>query len=330
MTGDSRRVVTALVAAGLVDPARSAEAESVVSGTVSGTPTASSTRSGLAEIAGYVGGALVLAAVGLFLAQEWSALSDTAQVLTLTLIALLLLGAGVLVSRVGSGYAELRAGSDDVRRRLTSALLTGGSLAAALAAGVQATVQGGDSSWPGLVGGLTMLVLAGGGYVYAPSALGQLAAAGAAITTIVSGLGVVDAEGGSALWPGLLVLGLGLGWVALTESGRFHEPVLARAVGTAMAVVGAQLPLLDGDLHNVAYGLTTLVALLGFAGYLRTPSWPYLVGGVAGITLVVPEAVIDWTEGSLGLAGGVLVAGLALLGASLAGFRLRRAAAEPE
>jgi hypothetical protein len=52
------------------------------------------------------------------------------------------------------------------------------------------------------------------------------------------------------------------------------------------------------------------------------------VVGVLGITVVVPEAVTDWTDGSLGVAGGVLVAGLALLGASLAGLRVKQEAAD--
>ena len=70
------------------------------------------------------------------------------------------------------------------------------------------------------------------------------------------------------------------------------------------------------------------VAVVAFVLYMRTVAWPYLVVGVAGITLVVPEAVIDWTGDSLGPAGGVLIAGLTLLGASLAGFRMRQEATE--
>jgi hypothetical protein len=84
----------------------------------------------------------------------------------------------------------------------------------------------------------------------------------------------------------------------------------------------------DGSYANLAYALLFAVAVAGFAMYLRTAAWPYLVGGVLGITIVVPEAVIDWTGGALGPAGGVLLAGLALLGASLAGFRMHQEAAD--
>lgn len=114
----------------------------------------------------------------------------------------------------------------------------------------------------------------------------------------------------------------------LTETGRFHEPSVARLTGMAGALFGAQIARADGSFANLAYALLLVVSVAAFAMYLRTAAWPYLVGGVLGITIVVPEAVIDWTGGALGPAGGVLLAGLALLGASLAGFRMHKEVAE--
>ena len=46
------------------------------------------------------------------------------------------------------------------------------------------------------------------------------------------------------------------------------------------------------------------------------------------MTLLVPEVVADWTGGSLGAVGGVLVAGVTLLLASFAGYRLRAEATD--
>ena len=57
-------------------------------------------------------------------------------------------------------------------------------------------------------------------------------------------------------------------------------------------------------------------------------AWPYLAGAVVAVTLVVPEAVSDWTDGSLGAVGGVLVAGVTLLVASFAGYRIRAEATD--
>ena len=48
----------------------------------------------LVEVAGYLGGALVVAALGLFLADSWVDLGDAGQVAALVVITLLLAGAG--------------------------------------------------------------------------------------------------------------------------------------------------------------------------------------------------------------------------------------------
>ena len=67
-----------------------------------------------------------------------------------------------------------------------------------------------------------------------------------------------------------------------------------------------------------------LVAAAAFAVYVVRPAWPYLALGVVAVTLVVPEALLDWTDNDLGPAGAMLVTGMTLLAASLLGFRLRR------
>ena len=335
MSNTAEHVVTTLVASGLVHPARAREAEAVTARALGEVqrpkPARVTTRGRLVEIAAYVGGALVLASVGLFLAQEWVDFSVSAQVVTLAAIALLLSVAGVVASRVGGGYAELRAGRDDVRRRLTSALLVGAALAGAFAVSQMVSIDIDDyaSSMPVLAGSLTMLVLAALGYGYASSALGLLAVAAAGLTAIFNGLAELDDAGERSLLPALSMLAFAVVWLLLTETHRFYEPMVARTVGMAVALLGAQLALV-GDYATLAYASTLAVAVAGFAMYLRTAAWPYLVGGVLGITIVVPEAVIDWTGGALGPAGAVLVAGLTLLGASLAGLRVRKEVEQPD
>jgi hypothetical protein len=122
---------------------------------------------------------------------------------------------------------------------------------------------------------------------------------------------------------GVSLLLVAVVWLALTETGVFHERTIARTFGVVLALLGAQVPALDGTHSWLGYLLTAAVALAGIVVYLRRAAWPYLAVAVLAVTLVVPEAVSDWTEGSLGAVGGVLVAGITLLGASLAGYRLR-------
>ncbi len=346
-TAAAERVVGDLISAGLVDPGAAGAAQDVVahaleraagsSPTESVAPTTTvqgvqgaqgrrgEMRTLLAEIAGYLGGALVVAAAGLFLAREWSRLSDRAQLLTLLAVTLLLLGAGLVVSRVGGGYAELRDGRDHVRRRLTSALLTAGALAAGVTVGRQVDIlQDRSTSWPVLLGALAAVAVAAAAYGYAPSALGQVAMVAGGLTAVVAGWEIATDGGDSSLGPGLLILGLGVLWLTLAEAGIFREQVVSRSLAVALALLGAQMPAFDGRHGAVAYTALAAVAVLGFVLYLRTVAWPYLVAGVLGTTLAVPEAIIDWTEGSLGVAGGVLVAGLALLAASAVALRVKR------
>ena len=346
-------VVADLVSAGLLERTRAEEAERVVARTLAGntardvpaavpppasTPAAPTTvarpgtRNLLVEIAGYVGAALVLTALALFVAQYWADFSDAGRVVTLASTAVLLLAAGLVLARVGSGPAALRDGRDDVRRRLTSAVLTAAALAGALTVGLQLSLLVDDpgSGWPGFAGASAMVLLTIIGYRYVPSGLATAAIAVAGVTAVMNGWSAVDERQRSAVGPAVAMIVFGVLWLLVAERGWFRERVTGRALGMGIVLFGAQLPLSDGDHSNVAYAFTFAVAVAGFAMYVRTVSWPYLLGGVAAVTLVVPEAVIDWTGGALGPAGGVLVAGLTLLGASVAGFRLRQEAGEPE
>jgi hypothetical protein len=84
------------------------------------------------------------------------------------------------------------------------------------------------------------------------------------------------------------------------------------------------LPVFAYDFDELGYALTAAVAVVGFVGYLSTRSWSVLAVAVLATTLVVPEALHDWTNGSVPAAGSLLIAGLTLLGASAIGLRLRR------
>ncbi len=339
MTNTNARVpdvVTALVSAGLVHSDRAAEARDVVTRALGEPATRSGgLRSKLAEIAGYVGGGLVVAAVFLFVAQQWEDFSDGAQVAILGGIAVLLTITGTVVSMLMGGYEELATGRDEVRRRLSSALLTAAGLAAAFAVGkvVEMAVARTEiadpwSAWPAFAAGLTMAVLAFGAYRYVASALGQLAIVGALYVVTMTGWDLLRSDGSGTLWPGLTLVAIGAAWVLLAERHFWRETIGARAIGAATALFGAQFVVFEGDYNAVGYALMALVAGASFALYLRTVSMPYLVIGVVGITLVVPEAIIDWTGDSIGTAGAVLVAGLSLLGAALAGLRIRKEATE--
>lgn len=325
-------VVTALEGAGLVEVARHDEALAVVGpvlGRDASRPGATATlRRRLGEVATYVGVSFVLAAVAVFLAPRWLDLAWTTRVGMLAGVAVLLALAGWAVTRTVSGIAALREPRHLSRLRLVSVLLTGAAVAAAASAGSavlhQVEVAGTEpteGNRVGLAAAVTLAVVAGLGYAWAPTLVGHAALAiglAYAVPFAVDELGEQDAR---PIGAGFLLLGVC--WLVLAERGAWREVVAGRLVGVAFLLVGAQAQLGD-DKAWVGYALTFAVGVVGFLLYLTRRAWAYLVLGVVGVTVAVPEALIDWTEGTLGTAAALLAAGLTLLLSGLLALRLRR------
>lgn len=325
----SGTVVSALVDHGLLSPSRREEAIAVVDRAL-GEQRLGTAPLGrrFAELAGYVGAAFVVSAVGVLLATQWTALNETQQVGLLATIAVLLAVAGVAVMSVASSYAAVRAGAQPVRRRLAGVLFVGAAVAAGSTAGLQAdrVVDDVASSVPALWGFGVFALVALAGYLVVPSVVGQVAVAVGVVTTLPP---VLDTGGDVEPVPfGLLLLAAGVVWLLLAERGWWREVPSARVVGCVLLVAGAQIPVTDSDLRWVGYLALAAVAVGAFAVYVVRTAWPYLATGVVAVTLVVPEALIDWAGDSIGPAGGLLVAGVTLLVASLLGFRLRKEVTE--
>lgn len=331
----ARRVVDALVEARLLESSSREAATRVVAGSLgaAAAPATASAESGadgrglprLVEVVAYLGGSLVLAAGALFVAQEWEQLGFAARVALLAVVSLVLLVAGGVVARGASPRRTPAAPSSDVRRRLAGALLGFGALATAFLVGhvvdELASLSDRDVYWPAMLGAFAGAVVASLGYRLAPTALGLVAVLGGLVTATASFAPLAaDHEGTLA---GVLLLALGALWLGATELGWFGELTVARVLGVVVTLVGAQVPVLAGTDVWLGYLMTAALVAVGLALYLRSRDWPYLAVAVLATTLVVPEAVSDWTEGSLGAVGGVLVTGLTLLLASFAGYRIR-------
>lgn len=330
-----RTVADALVDRGLVNPERADEATDVIGRTLASTAGAPATagagaplaatpvRRRLAEVTAYIGGAFVVGAGVLFVSTTWDTLSTTVQVL-------LLLGSAVLL--FGAGLAAALGRRDDaptgpVRRRLGSALFTGAAASAAFGVAVQAESwlgRNASEELPVLIGATTGLVVALAGYRIAHSLAGQLGALVAAFTMVPSGLGSLPSDTDSIIPLAVSFVGLGVAWLLVAERGWWHEQEAARVAGWVLMIIGAQTPLTVGDASWLSHLLTGAIAVAGFGGYVIRRAWPYLAAGVVALTLVVPEALNDWFGDSLGAAGILLAAGLTLLGAALAGLRLRQ------
>jgi hypothetical protein len=75
---------------------------------------------------------------------------------------------------------------------------------------------------------------------------------------------------------------------------------------------------------NAGYLVLAGLAICGFVGYARTRFVGHLVAGVVALATVIPQAVLDYTDGAFGAGGALLLVGLSIVGASLIGFRVRR------
>jgi MFS family permease len=319
-------VVLALESRGLLDPARHEEAAGVVDQVEGGhaRPTASLRRV-LAEVAGYVGAAFVVAAVGAFFAPRWDDLARGVRLGLLVGAAVLLATAGVALGVTGGGLASLRTTSRALHRRLASVLFTGAAVAGAAAmivflldwVGEDEATQG---SYIGMGGALTLLVLSAVGYAIAPTLLGQGAIAIGAGYAVPFTWESLSSPNGLRI--GLTYLAIGMVWLALAELRVWRELLPAQLIGSAFLLGGAQV--LVVDYRWLSYTLTLLVGVAGFVLYVYRHAWPYLALGVIAFTLAVPEALLDLTEGSLGTALALLGAGVTLLVASLVGLQLRR------
>jgi hypothetical protein len=125
---------------------------------------------------------------------------------------------------------------------------------------------------------------------------------------------------------GLGMLALGALWALVARQRLVAERRFGLVIAVTFGLSGAQTVVVDGSgaENFMGYALTALVAGVCFTTYVRIREWVMLAGGVVGATLVVPEFLYDVTDGSLGASGVLLVAGVTLLGGSLAGLRIRR------
>jgi hypothetical protein len=269
-----------------------------------------------AEVAGYLGGALLLGGGLLLVGAIWDELADPVRAALLGLLALGLAAAGLAIGRGPRELPRLRTGVPPARRRVVGVLFALAAVAAAGAAGV----LGGDHG--GVAAGAAGLLLAGAGYASLPTVPGLLTAAAASLVLVLSSLDELGTD--SALGSGLALLALGALWLALAATGGLPHRGVGLGTGAVLALVGAQLPVGQSGAEGWAYALTFGVALACFGLYRWRRELVLLVAGVVGVAVAAPEAVYDWTGGAAGGAVVLLVAGAALVGASAVGLGLWR------
>lgn len=270
----------------------------------------STLRHGLAELAGYLGGGLMFGGAALLVATSWADLTRPGRIALLTAVTVGFVSAGLLVS----GRPLPRRSMTGGKSRLAAVLLGLGAGTSALTAGSIAVT---DKGFWATVAGFVVATL---GYLVVRSAIGILVSAVFSGMAVGMFVGEVLDAGSVALGVALVVVGLT--WNVLDASGSLTPPGPGFAVGAAVALVGAQQPLGEPGGAAWAYGLTFVVALVWLTGNLWHRSPVLLVAGIVGLTIAIPQAIWDWTDGAVGGALIALIAGAVLLIASAFGLRI--------
>jgi hypothetical protein len=286
-------------------------------------PAASATNPAavLIEVAGYVGGALMLGGAGLLVTLQWSQLGRHGATTVLIGYTLALMVAAVLVAGGPHRIVGLRDGRSPVRRRLVGVLLAFSAVPAAWATGL--SIENKPTLPAGLVG-LAVALLA---YILLPTVPAVLAMA--TMSAVAVGGALSYEPHLPRLAPMFAYVGLGVLWALISLVGLIRPRRIGLALAAAFAIGGAQLANILTDSSPWAYGLTMAAALLCFVLYWLERATVLLAFGVIGATIAVPEAVVDWTNNSLGGPAILLISGAVLIAASALGLWLRQESAGP-
>jgi hypothetical protein len=280
----------------------------------------------LAEIGGYVGATFVFGAAAVFAASAWSDLSRTARLLVFAVPALLAIAAAAAVATSVPGRWSPReaAPGSGPRRRLVATLVV---LAAGLTAGA-ADVLLAPSGDPLIVSSAALVVLVGG-YAACRSSLLHVATA---FTALLTGFAVRDAADLPLDAAGIGAVALGAAWAGLALARVLAERQLGLVTGAVLAFIGGESLAIGtlesgaGRLEFAGYAVLGLVAVAALVGYVRLRYVGLLAAGTVALAVVVPQFVLDVTDGALGAAGALLVCGLSIGAASVVGLRLKSAA----
>ena len=268
------------------------------------------------EALGYLGGAIVVAAVVLISARYWDELGDGGRVAVLAVGSIALVGAGALLPvRRGQASARLRA-----------VLWLASTVTVAASLGVL-----GDA-WLDLHAAGLALFVGVGTTAYAGvlwwrwrSGIQQAAAvmaAALAAAALLAQLSATDSLPGLGPWT------VGVVWWLLAWGGLTTPPRLGQLGGAAIAIGGAMAT--AGSDAGTWLVLVTLVAVV-WVGLVLRDVWQLGVGAL-GVVLNVPQAVERWFPGSLAAPLVLLVVGTAVVGFAVYAARRgsRRAGGEAE
>lgn len=266
-----------------------------------------SRKSVLAEIAGYIGGAFLVIAIGIITADTWKSFEEWQRA---TLFGALTVILFALALFVGSLTA--------VKSRLSGVLY---ALAAASATATIVIVDPQrDAPTLAFLGGSAIALI---GYYLVKSFVGHATLFGFIFTAGIMAVSDLTPQGSeSGLFIGGYFLLLGSGWLAATYF-KIVDEFLGYIFAGGTLFITTQVFFIDSE-RVISYLLMIYVATIATWLYLRVNRWPLLLTAVLTTTVGVGEFVGSTLGGSLGAALGLFAAGIALVTSSLLALRNKR------
>jgi hypothetical protein len=254
--------------------------------------------SALIEILGYIGGVLLLGAVGLLTIANWSLMSRGERVTTAVVAAALLLVASVVLT-VARGPEQP-----------ASALAALGACVSGFAASVMA-----EGTTGRVAGVLVSVAFAGAGlWLLRGASLLVAMFASLAVGVFVVVFDLIDTTGSRTDTAGMAGAGFLLVAVILALLGLVRDRVTAWSLAGAAAFGSSMCWLVQdrGELMALAVGTAGSAALL--IAYATHRAAAYAVVGCAILLVVWPTGLYNLTEDLAGVAIGLVVASGALIG----------------
>lgn len=267
----------------------------------------------LAEVGAYLGAALMVAAGGVVVAQNWDEMSYALRVGVLgATTVLLVLGALVIVGVRGNRpWAEVANGGT-VRRLCGTLFSFGGAVAFATVMvallSEQVPVDEFDVGRATLLAGAVAFGVLLVGRWQAPTALGEIGLFGATVAMV---MGIVTMSGAddraSAVALQWVMVSVGLAWAIASDfTHLLRHSTLGSALGLTLAVIGAATH--TGVTWSDRLALLAVVAV-SLAIYLTHPRWPWIAAAI--VTAVILTVV--WVGDAVGVALALLTSGVLVL-----------------
>lgn len=262
----------------------------------------------LAEVLGYLGGALAVVAAIVLAGQYWDRMADGTR--------LALLGVTTLV--VGGAAALLGQRATPAMQRLADFLFVLATVSLAFTVVIAADIAGlGETATAmlatGVAAAVSILLYLGRRSVVRHVALfGSILGFGLATGTLADTL--------DPRMVGLAVWAFGLAWGLLVWSGVLRPRDTGHLLAAGALLVGAMV--FGGEDEGLILGLVTAAGLVA-AGVFLNSAWVLAVGTL-GVFVFVPRVVFDWFGDTGGGALALLITGLLLLGVAVFVNRIGR------